>query len=142
MGALIFRYPTRGPGRRGPILVVQRAGSPLKGWWSLPGGLVETGETLEQAVQREVLEETGLRVKPLELYGVFQRIMPDAKGRPEYHYILVDYVCKIEGGTLKAADDVARVEWVPVKRLRQYQMTEGTLAVIEEASARELRKRT
>ena len=138
MGALIFR----GPGRRGPILLVERGGNPLKGYWSLPGGLLETGETLEAGVVREVFEETGLRVKPVEFYGLFQRIMLDAKGRAEYHYLLADYVCKIEGGKMRPGDDVSRVEWVPRARLKDYKLTEGTLAVIEEAYTRALRKRT
>jgi 8-oxo-dGTP diphosphatase len=138
VGALIFR----GPGRRGPILLVERGGTPLKGYWSLPGGLLETGETLEEGVVREVFEETGLRVKVVEFYGIFQRIMRDAKGRAEYHYLLADYVCKVEGGRMRAGDDVARVEWVPRARLKDYKMTEGTLSVIEEAYTRALRKRT
>ena len=139
VGALIFK---NGPKRLGPILLVQRGGSPLKGYWSLPGGLLETGETLEEGVVREVLEETGLRVKVVDFYGLFQRIMRDAKGRAEYHYLLVDYVCKVEGGDLQAGDDVARVEWVSRRDLKNYQMTEGTLSVIEEAYERALRKRT
>ena len=91
---------------------MERGGAPLKGYWSLPGGLVETGESLDEAVRREVLEETGLRVQPVEMLGIFERIMRDAKGRAEYHYVLADYICKVVGGTLKAGDDVARVEWV------------------------------
>lgn len=126
--------------RRNSILLVERAGNPLKGYWSLPGGLLETGETLEAGVEREVLEETGLIVKPVKFYGLFQRIMRDAKGRAEYHYLLADYVCKVVSGTLQAGDDVSRVEFVPRTRLKEYTMTEGTLAVIEEAYA--LRKRT
>ena len=59
-----------------------------------------------------MLEETGLRVKPVEMFGVFERVMKDARGRTEYHYVLFDYVCKVTGGKLQAADDVARVEWV------------------------------
>ena len=106
----------------------------------MPGGLLETGETLEEGVAREVLEETGLVVKPIKFYGLFQRIMRDAKGRAEYHYLLADYICKVVGGTLQAGDDVSRVEWVPRMRLKDYTMTEGTLGVIEEAYA--LRKRT
>lgn len=113
----------------------------MKGWWSLPGGLVETGERLEEAVVREVLEETGLQVKPVEFFGLYQRIMPDARGRTEYHYLLADYVCKVTGGELRPGDDVARVEWVPRARLKEYTMTEGTLAVIEEAFDREATKR-
>ena len=126
--------------RRNSILLVERAGNPLKGYWSLPGGLLETGETLEAGVAREVLEETGLIVKPVKFYGLFQRIMRDAKGRAEYHYLLADYVCKVLGGTLQAGDDVSRVEFVPRGRLKEYTMTEGTLSVIQEAYA--LRKRT
>lgn len=121
---------------------MQRGGYPLKGYWSLPGGLLETGETLEEGVAREVLEETGLVVKVVEFYGLFQRIMRDKRGRAEYHYLLVDYVCQMQGGELRPGDDVARVEWVPRRRLKEYQMTEGTLSVIEEAYERALRKRT
>lgn len=123
----------RGRGNTGPILLVERAGNPLKGYWSLPGGLVETGESLDAAIRREVLEETGLRVKPLEMFGVFERVMKDARGRTEYHYLLVDYVCRVTGGKLAAADDVARVEWVPRARLGDYKLTEGTREVIERA---------
>ena len=129
MGALIFR----GRGRRGSILLVERGKHPLKGYWSIPGGLVETGETLDEAVRREVLEETGLRVKPVEMFEVFERVMKDARGRTEYHYLLLDYVCTVTGGTLRAGDDVARVEWVTRGHLRDYKMTEGTREVIERA---------
>jgi 8-oxo-dGTP diphosphatase len=131
VGALIFR----GRGRRGPILLVERGGHPLKGYWSIPGGLVETGETLDQAVRREVLEETGLRVKPVEMFGIFERVMRDARGRTEYHYLLMDYVCTVTGGKLRAGDDVARVEWVARRHLGDYKMTEGTREVIERAYA-------
>src|SRR5262249_35100333 len=138
VGALIFR----GRGRSGPILIVQRGGKPLKGFWSLPGGLVETGETLKEAVCREVFEETGLRVKPVEFFGIFERIMRDARGRVEYHYLLTDYVCKVVGGTLRAGDDVARVEWVARERLGDFEMTEGTREVVEKAYSDARRKRT
>ena len=132
----------RGPGRRGPILLVERAGNPLKGFWSLPGGLVETGERLEDAIRREVLEETGLRVRPVELFGVFERIIQSKRGRTEYHYILFDYVCRVERGTLQAGDDVSRVEWVSRAKLGDYLITEGTLEVIQKAYSGALRKRS
>lgn len=127
VGALIF---TRA-GRRGPILLVERAGEPLKGYWSLPGGLVETGERLEEAVRREILEETGLLIKPVERFDIFERIMRDAEGRAEYHYLLVDYICKVMGGDLRAGDDVSRAQWVKRKDLGEYKMTAGTREVIE-----------
>jgi 8-oxo-dGTP diphosphatase len=129
VGALIF---TRS-GRRGPILWVERAGKPLTGYWSLPGGLVETGELLEDAVRREILEETGLRIAIVRRFDIFERIMRDPQGRTEYHYLLVDYVCKVVGGELRAGDDVSRAAWVRRTELDRYQITEGTRAVIESA---------
>jgi 8-oxo-dGTP diphosphatase len=129
VGALIF---TRS-GRRGPILLVERGGKPLKGYWSLPGGLVEAGELLEDAVRREILEETGLSVEPVRRFDIFERIMRDRQGRAEYHYLLVDYVCKVVGGELRAGDDVSRATWVRRADLDQYQITEGTREVIERA---------
>ena len=136
MGALIFR--------RGSIVLVERGKEPLKGYWSLPGGLVETGERLEEALKREIREETGLLVQPLSLFEVFERIMPDASGRAEYHYVLADYICKVVGGELHAADDVSRAAWVRRDRLADYRLTEGTLEVIQRAFERKhaRRKRT
>jgi ADP-ribose pyrophosphatase YjhB (NUDIX family) len=134
VGALIFR--------RGSVLLVERGREPLKGYWSLPGGLVESGERLDDALLREVWEETGLRVKALSVFEIFERIMPDARGRAEYHYVLVDSVCKVVGGDLRAGDDVSRVEWVPRSRLGEYHLTEGTLEVIERAFDHARRKRS
>jgi len=131
VGALIFD--------RDRILMAERGGEPLKGWWSLPGGLVETGESLEDALRRELREETGLEVKPLGVLQIFERIMRDAHGAPEYHYVLIDYVCRVTGGTLRAGDDVRRAEWVRRRDLGKLRITEGTLAVIEKGF-RERRK--
>ena len=125
VGALIFH--------RGRILMAQRGKEPLKGWWSLPGGAVEAGETLETAIRREVLEETGLIVEPLRVHEIFERILRDAEGAPEYHYVLIDYICRITDGTPRAGDDVARVEWMRENQLPEIQITEGTLGVIERA---------
>lgn len=129
VGALIF---TRS-GPRGPILLVERAGEPLKGYWSLPGGLVETGEALQDAVRREVLEETGLQVRPVRRFDIFERIMRDAEGKAEYHYILIDYVCEVTGGDLRAGTDVSRAIWVGRDEVKGYRITEGTRDVIERA---------
>jgi len=134
------RYPQRpilGVGalilEAGRILLVERGREPLKGWWSLPGGVVEVGEKLEAAIRREVLEETGLVIDAPNLFEIFERIIPDDQGKPEYHYVLMDYLCGVAGGTLLAGDDVSRVEWVSQRNLERYRLTEGTLAVIERA---------
>jgi ADP-ribose pyrophosphatase YjhB (NUDIX family) len=125
VGALILQ--------RDRVLMAQRGKEPLKGSWSLPGGALETGETLANAVRREVREETGLDIRPLGVLGIFERLMRDASGAPEYHYVLIDYMCRIVGGTLAAGDDVCAVEWVRRRDLAGLEITEGTLAVIEKA---------
>jgi 8-oxo-dGTP diphosphatase len=131
VGAIIFEGDS--------ALLVERAGEPLTGWWSIPGGLLETGEKLEDAVRREVREETGLLVEVVFRFDIFERIMRDAEGRAEYHYVLVDYVCRATGGRLAAGDDVSRVEWVPCASLRNYKVTSGTIEAVERAYAHELR---
>jgi ADP-ribose pyrophosphatase YjhB (NUDIX family) len=131
------KYPLVGVGailiRRDRILMAQRGKQPLKGWWSLPGGALETGESLADAVRREALEETGLEIRPLHVFEIFERIMRDGRGRPEYHYVLIDYLCRATGGTLRPGDDVCAVEWVRRRDLPALQITEGTLDVIERA---------
>lgn len=112
---------------------MERGHEPLQGWWSLPGGVLEAGERLEAALRREVMEETGLEVDVLCLLEMFERIMPDAEGKPEYHYVLADYVCVPSGGTLCAADDAARVQWFAADELPLDKITEGTPEVIAKA---------
>jgi ADP-ribose pyrophosphatase YjhB (NUDIX family) len=119
--------------RRDRILMAQRGKEPLKGWWSLPGGALETGESLKDAVCREAREETGLEIRPLRVFEIFERIMRDANGQAEYHYVLIDYICRAAGGTLRPGDDVCAVEWVRRRDLPWLRITEGTLDVIERA---------
>jgi ADP-ribose pyrophosphatase YjhB (NUDIX family) len=128
---------------RDRILLVERGKAPLLGWWSLPGGVLEVGETLVEGVVREVMEETGLEVRPAGIVEVFERILRDGEGVPEYHYVLIDYLCRATGGSLAASSDVSRAEWVPRRRLGEYRITEGTLAVIEKAfrNRREINQR-
>ena len=128
MGALIL------DGDR--VLLVERGNAPLAGYWSLPGGCVETGERLEDAVVREVFEETGLRVTAGEIATVFERIMPDSAGECEYHYVLVDFYCTVEGGELRPGDDSSSVRWFDMDRLGELTMTAGTREVIESCCAR------
>ncbi len=127
VGALIIE--------QGRILLVERGREPLKGYWSLPGGAVETGERLEVAVRREVREETGLEIEIVALIEVFERIMNDESGRPEYHYVLMDYLCRPSGGSLCAADDASRVGWFEPGEISALRITEGTPAVIAKAFA-------
>ncbi len=113
------------------VLLVERGKEPLAGCWSLPGGVVETGERLEDALTREVFEETGLRVAPGAIATVFERIMQDGIGACEYHYVLIDFYCAVQGGELRAGDDSRRVAWFTVDALSSLRMTEGTRGVIE-----------
>ena len=112
------------------VLLVERGRAPLIGEWSLPGGAVETGERLEDALIREVFEETGLHVRIDSLALVFERIMPDEQGGAEYHYVLVDFYCTIEGGELRPGDDSSQVAWFAIDSLDNLVMTAGTRDVI------------
>ena len=94
----------------GRVLLVRRGREPLKGKWSLPGGLLELGESLSAGVAREVLEETGLIVEPIELIELLDRIHRE-DNRVRYHYVLADYLCRVTGGTLQAASDADEVRW-------------------------------
>jgi ADP-ribose pyrophosphatase YjhB (NUDIX family) len=94
----------------GRVLLIRRAGEPMKGHWSLPGGLIELGESLTEGVRREVREETGLVVEPLELIELLDRI--DRVGeRVRYHYVIADYLCRVTGGALQAASDADGARW-------------------------------
>lgn len=123
MGALII------DGDR--LVLNERGREPLKGQWSLPGGLVEVGENLVDAIRREVREETGLEVEVLRVAAVFERIQRDEAGRVEYHFVVVDYLCRATGGTLVAGDDASRVAWVRREELDGYELADGTRSVIE-----------
>lgn len=103
VGAVIFD--------EGRVLLIERGHAPLKGEWSLPGGALELGETLEEGIRREVLEETGLIIDPLAIVEVFDRISRDADGRVQYHYVLVDYLCRVIGGSVACATDAADARW-------------------------------
>jgi len=141
------RYPARpvvGVGavvvHEGKVLLVQRGHEPLMGYWSIPGGAVETGERLEQALLREVMEETGLAVKPLFLTAVFERLMPDFEGKTEFHYVLIDFVCALVDAVAPGAmpgatagDDAAALGWFALDEAATLPMTAGTYEVVAKA---------
>jgi 8-oxo-dGTP diphosphatase len=119
------------------VLLVRRGHEPLKGEWSLPGGALELGETLQQGVVREVREETGLVVIPAGIIEVLDRITQEEEsGRVRYHYVLVDFVCRVVGGTLLGASDADEARWVAWDELHEqgeYRLAPVTLKVIEKA---------
>jgi 8-oxo-dGTP diphosphatase len=93
------------------VLLIRRGQPPLLGEWSLPGGVLECGETLREAVAREAREETGLLVETGEMLGVYERVIRDDEKRVRYHYVLIDFLCRAVGGDLKAGSDAADVRW-------------------------------
>ena len=118
------------------VLLIKRAHAPLKGQWSLPGGGLEIGETLEQAVAREVLEETGLTIEVGPIVEVLDRISRDAEGRVEHHFVLVDFVCRPAGGVLRSATDAEDAAWVALVDLARLEVAPVTISVIQKAAAR------
>ena len=112
------------------MVLIRRRFEPHAGEWSLPGGVVEAGESLEACVRREMREETGLDVVVGPVVEVFDRITRDAAGRVEYHYVLVDYLCWPAGGDLRAGSDAADAVWAELSELSNYQLRDKTAAVI------------
>jgi 8-oxo-dGTP diphosphatase len=114
----------------GCVVLVKRGHEPLMGAWSLPGGTVEAGESLESAVAREVLEETGLRVEVGPLIELVQRIERDEQGRVRYHFVIADYLCTVRSGTLRAGDDAVDVVPAQPAELERYALTAPARDVI------------
>lgn len=114
----------------GRVVLVKRGHAPLLGKWSIPGGVLEVGETLRKAVVREVLEETGLTIEPGELLGVFERMVPDEQGRMRYHYLLIDFLCRRVAGELAAGDDAEEARWFSREELRALELARETEEVI------------
>ena len=107
----------------GKILLEKRKGEPGRDKWTVPGGLVELGESAEQTVMREVKEETNLEVEQPELVDVVNSVTTDENGKIKYHFVIVDYFVKLKGGTLKVADDAAELRWVEFSEVEKYDLT-------------------
>jgi len=117
----------------GRVLLVRRGKPPLAGKWSLPGGLLELGETTAEAARREVAEECGLQIRVGELAGILDRVVRDGQGRIRYHWVLVDYVATVESGELCAASDADEAIWVEVDEVARLDTTDGLLDMIRRA---------
>jgi ADP-ribose pyrophosphatase YjhB (NUDIX family) len=127
------KHPLAGVGgvviHRNRALLIRRGSEPLKGEWSIPGGMLELGEELAAGVERELKEETGLDVEPLECILVFDRIMREGK-RVKYHYVIVDFLCRRKRGRLRPASDVVDARWVRREDLPQYHLTDMATSLI------------
>jgi mutator protein MutT len=119
----------------GRVLLVRRGKPPLAGKWSLPGGLVELGETTREAIKREVAEECGLEICVGEVAGILDRVVRDAEGRIRYHWVLVDYVASLVAGTLCAASDADEAMWADIDEVERLDTTDGLMDMIRRALA-------
>jgi len=117
----------------GGVVLVRRTHEPLRGRWTLPGGVLELGETLQAGVAREVLEETGLKVEVGPIVHAVDHIVTDAKGKTEYHFVIADYLCRPCGGSLEARTDVDAVAVADPADLERYDLNDASRAVIHRA---------
>jgi 8-oxo-dGTP diphosphatase len=117
------------------VLLERRGQPPAQGSWSLPGGLVDVGESVEDAVRREVREECGIDVTVGPLLGIFEPVVRDLDGRVRYHYVVVDYLTYYQGGEVQAGDDAADLAWVEPEDLQAYALLPATQQMIERAMA-------
>jgi len=125
---------------KGRVALIKRGKAPLLGEWSIPGGLLELGETTRKAAEREALEETGLVVRTIDLLGVFDRIVPEAD-RTLYHYVLIDFLCERVSGELCASGDAADARWFRQEEAGRLALPEDTALVINLAFAKSTRSR-
>ncbi len=138
VGAVVVRNVGGHP----EVLLARRANPPLQGEWSLPGGALEVGEKLRDGLVREVLEETGLQVEVGPVLDVIDSIFPDGEGRTQYHYVLIDYLCRPRGGTALASSDASELRWARPEELESFGLRPITLEVIRKALAMEMNNPT
>jgi ADP-ribose pyrophosphatase YjhB (NUDIX family) len=120
----------------GRVLLVRRDTEPLRGEWSVPGGMLELGEKLRDGVRREALEETGVTVEPGEVLDVFDSIFTDGLGKTQYHYVLIDYLCRPISGEARAGGDVSDVRWVSLEALPAMGLRESIEQVVRKGLKR------
>ena len=125
----------------GRTLLIRRGGPPLEGQWSIPGGMLELGETIEEGVRRELAEETGIEVRVLDLIEVFERVIPGEGRRTRYHFVILDYLCEMVSGEARAASDVIDVAWAREEELKKFELTVIATRVIRRAFEMAARRR-
>src|SRR3984957_7051321 len=130
VGAVIIDYAGDLAKENARVVLVKRAHPPLQAQWSIPGGVLEVGELVREAAMREALEETGLVVEAGELLGVYDRVLRNAEQRVQYHYVLIDFLCRRISGELRAGSDAAEVRWFRREELAALKLAEDTLDVI------------
>lgn len=128
VGAIIIEGPR--------VVLVKRAHPPLQDQWSIPGGVLEVGEMVREAAVREAREETGLVVEAAELLGVYDRVLRNDEQRVQYHYVLIDFLCRRVAGDLAASSDAAEVRWFRKEELPALKLAEDTLDVIRKGFAK------
>ncbi len=117
----------------GRVLLVRRGSEPLRNQWAIPGGVLELGESLRAGAAREALEETGVVVEPGPVLDAVDSIFRDAQGRPQYHYVLVDLLCRVVSGEVEAGSDVSEAQWFTAAELETVAITEPALAILRRA---------
>jgi ADP-ribose pyrophosphatase YjhB (NUDIX family) len=132
-------YPRVGVGavilHQDRVLLVRRGKAPSFGKWSLPGGLVELGETTREALAREIMEECGIKIRIVDVCGVLDRVVNDDAGRVRYHYVLVDYLAYPDSLDVRAGDDAAEAQWFELAGLAELDTTQGLMDMIRRAEA-------
>ncbi len=126
VGAIVFR--------NGAVLLVKRGQEPNRGRWSIPGGALEVGETVEQAAARETLEETGVEVRPVRTVDVREYVDRGSSGRIQWHYVLIDVLCEYRSGEPTPASDAENARFVPLRELAEYDITPTAIEALERVS--------
>lgn len=117
------------------VLLIRRGQPPLEGRWSIPGGLLELGETIAQAIARELMEEAEVQVRALELIEIYEKVLRLPNQPPQYHFVILDYLCELKGGTAQAGTDVTEVAWAAEQDLERFDLTIAARRVVKRAFA-------